>query len=77
MGEARVELHDLVHLVELLDRDGERVLDNVPGDILSARGGSQRSGVATDAGVVDNVVDGAVCPALVSSAHMNMVLLGY
>lgn len=77
MGEARVELHDLLHLVELLDGDGERFLDNVPGDILTARGGGQRSWIATDVGVVDNVVDGAVYSALVSSALTERVLLGY
>jgi len=77
LSEARVELHDLLHLVELLDSDGERFLNNVPGDILTARGGGQRSWVATDVGVVDNVVDRAVCSRLVSSALMEIVLLGH
>jgi len=58
LSHARVELHDLPHLAELLDGDAEGFLNDVPRDFLGARRCRQRSRVATDVRVVDNVVYG-------------------
>lgn len=58
LGVARVELHDLLHLEVLVDRDVEGLLNDKPVDFLCARRSREGTIVVEGLGSHNDIVDG-------------------
>lgn len=58
LGEARVEFHDSLELVVLVDRNVDGSLNDEPSDCLRARRSGQGAGVGVDRGSIAELYDG-------------------
>lgn len=58
LGEARVEFHDSLELVVLVDGNIDGSLNNEPSDCLRARRSGQGAGVGVDGGSIGEFYDG-------------------